>query len=79
MNNNLHKVKVKGTWETRICCRSSFPFKEGVEHNAHMKPTRATLFLLTISPMQDVVIHYTVALKAATEPLQYKVGAISTT
>ena len=31
--------------------------------------------LLTLLPMQDAVIHYAVALKAVTEPLQYKVGA----
>ena len=30
--------------------------ERGVERNAHTKPTRATLFLLTLSPMQDDVI-----------------------
>src|SRR3954470_14833482 len=81
MNNNLHKVKVKETRETRIyvaevpsLSRSTYPFGEGTEHNAHTKPTRATLFLLMLSPMQDVVIHYAVALKAATEPLQTRLG-----
>src|ERR1041385_4283340 len=28
--NNLHEVKVKGTRETRICCRSSFSFEKYV-------------------------------------------------
>ena len=60
--------------EVPSLARSTSPFGEGVEHNAHTKPTRATLFLLTLSPMQDVVIHYAVALKAATEPLQTRLG-----
>ena len=55
------------------------PFGEGVEHNAHTKANEGHPILLTLSPMQDAVIHYAVALKVATEPLQYKVGAISTT
>ena len=42
--------------EVPSLARSTSPFGEGVEHNAHTKPTRATLFLLTLSPMQDVVI-----------------------
>ena len=50
-----------------------------MEHNAHTKANEGHPILLTLSPMQDVVIHYAVALKVATEPLQYKVGAISTT
>ena len=36
--------------------RSTSSFGEGVEHNAHTKPMRATLFLLTLSPIQDAVI-----------------------
>ena len=55
------------------------PFGEGAEHNAYTKANEGHPILLTLLPMQDVVIHYAVALKAATEPLQYKVGAISTT
>ena len=50
-----------------------------MEHNAHTKANEGHPILLTLSPMQDAVIHYAVALKVATEPLQYKVGAISTT
>src|ERR1041385_5009826 len=39
--------------EVPSLARSTSPFGEGVEHNAHTKPTRDTLFLLTLSPMQD--------------------------
>jgi hypothetical protein len=42
--------------EVPSLARSTSPFGEGVEHNAHTKPTRATLFLLALSPMQDAVI-----------------------
>ena len=42
--------------EVPSLARSTSPFGEGVEHNAHTKPTRATLFLLTLSPMRDAVI-----------------------
>src|SRR3954466_10430731 len=79
--NNLHKVKVKGEHgrqgyvvEVPSLLRSTSPFGEGAEHNAHMKPTRATLFLLTLLPMQDAVIHYAVALKVVTEPLHTRLG-----
>ena len=42
--------------EVPSLARSTSPFGEGVELNAHAMPTRATLFLLTLSPMQDAVI-----------------------
>ena len=40
--------------------RITSPFGEGEEHNAHTKPTRVTLFILTLLPMQAVVITLTV-------------------
>ena len=79
------KVKVEGTrrqgYVTGVpsLSRSTSPFGEGVEHNAHTKANEGHPILLTLLPMQDAVNHYAVALKVATEPLQYKVGAISTT
>src|ERR1041385_7654732 len=50
--------------------RSTSPFGEGEEHNAHRKPTRATLFLLTLLPMQDAVIPLLGHLREVTEPVQ---------
>src|SRR3954462_5836768 len=56
--------------EVSSLARSTSPFGEGVEHNAHTKPTRATLFLLTLLPMQDAVISLLGHLRAVTEPIQ---------
>src|SRR3954465_7782811 len=56
--------------EVPSLARSMSPFGEGVEHNAHTKPTRATLFLLTLLPMQDAVIPLLGHLRAVTEPVQ---------
>ena len=84
MKSNL-QVKVKETrrqgYVTGVSSlsRSTSPFGEGAEHNAHTKANEGHPILLTLLPMQDAVIHYAVDLKVATEPLQYKVGAISTT
>src|SRR3954464_7179614 len=50
--------------------RSTSPFGEGEEHNAHTKPTRATLFLLTLLPMQYAVIPLLGNLRVVTEPIQ---------
>src|SRR3954463_2524740 len=85
MNNNMHKVKVKRTWETRICYQSSFSLEKYVSvwrgcgaqcsHEGQRGPPYSPHALTK----QDVVIHYAVALKVAPGPLQYKVGAISTT
>src|SRR4051812_9973153 len=56
--------------EVSSLARSTSPFGEGEEHNAHTKPTRATLFLLTLLPMQDAVIPLLGHLRAVTEPVQ---------
>src|SRR3954464_10418409 len=76
--------------EVPSLARTTSPFGEGEEHNAHTKPTRATLFLLTLLPMQDVVIPLLGHLRAVIEPVQMAtlgsvtepvqmLGAISTT
>src|SRR4051812_9273318 len=77
---SLHKVKVNNRQrkygrqgyvaEVPSLARSTSPFGEGEEHNAHTKPTRATLFLLTLLPMQDAVIPLLGHLRAVTEPVQ---------
>src|SRR4051812_37983246 len=56
--------------EVPSLARSTSPFGEGDEHNAHTNPTRATLFLLTLLPTQDVVIPLLGHLRAVTEPVQ---------
>src|ERR1041385_5172884 len=56
--------------EVHSLSRSTSPFGEGEEHNAHTKPTRATLFLLMLLPMQDAVIPLLGNLRAVTESVQ---------
>src|ERR1041385_5583559 len=56
--------------EVPSLARSTSLFGEGEGHNAHTKPTRATLFLLMLLPMQDVVIPLLGHLRAVTEPVQ---------
>src|SRR3954462_16018635 len=76
--------------EVPSLARSTSPFGEGEEHNAHTKPTRAILFILMLLPKQDVVIPLLGHLRAVTEPVQMAtlgavpepvqmLGAISTT
>src|ERR1041385_3095647 len=50
--------------------RSTSPFGEGEENNAHTKPTRATLFLLTLLPTQAAVIPLLGHLSAVSAPVQ---------
>src|SRR3954464_4779149 len=56
--------------EVPSLARSTSPFGEGEEHNAHTKPTSATLFLLTLLPMQDAVIPLLGHLRTVTESVQ---------
>src|ERR1041385_1874456 len=56
--------------EVPSLARSTSPFGEGEEYNAHTKPTWSTLFLLTLLPMQDAVIPLLGHLRVVTEPVQ---------
>src|SRR6266496_626482 len=67
--------------KTRMCYRSSLPLKGKYvsigavwRHNAPQEATRATIFSSGPHTMRDAVIPLLVPLKAATEPLQTRLG-----
>src|SRR3954463_9998370 len=76
MNNNLHKVKVKGTRDTRIFCRSSFSFEKYISvwrgcgaqcsHEGQRGPPYSP-HALTNARCHDSTIGH---LRAVTEPVQ---------
>ena len=84
-NNSLHKVKERDNhkWSRwRRGCVTEVPSLWGKyvfvgavwRHNAPQEATRATVFSSRPHTMRDVVIPLVVPLKAATEPLQTRLG-----